>query len=125
MIATAEIEKAEQVLGYMLRASMEECLNLWFGKSEKTDQEIWSRFGADVALTSRGHYDHWALDWQALSPTFVAMVLRQRHACVLMILGDACISWRLALSLTMPNEHAENAGTRKRRNPEELPPSTH
>jgi alkyl hydroperoxide reductase subunit AhpC/uncharacterized protein (DUF924 family) len=62
VIATAEIEKAEQVLGYMLRASMEECLNLWFGKSEKTDQEIWSRFGADVALTSRGHYDHWALD---------------------------------------------------------------
>jgi hypothetical protein len=40
VIATAEIEKAEQVLGYMLRASMEECLNLWFGKSEKTDQEI-------------------------------------------------------------------------------------
>ena len=49
-IAAAEIDKAEQVLGYMLRPSIEECLNLWFGKSEQTDQEIWNRFGADVAL---------------------------------------------------------------------------
>ena len=61
-IATAEIDKAEQVLGYMLRPNIEECLNLWFGKSEQTDQEIWNRFGADVALASRGHYDHWALN---------------------------------------------------------------
>ncbi len=61
-IAATEIDKAEQVLAYMLRPSMEECLNLWFGKSELTDQEIWNRFGADVALASRGHYDHWALD---------------------------------------------------------------
>jgi uncharacterized protein (DUF924 family) len=28
----------------------------------RADQEIWNRFGADVALASRGHYDHWALD---------------------------------------------------------------
>jgi alkyl hydroperoxide reductase subunit AhpC/uncharacterized protein (DUF924 family) len=61
-IAAAEIDKAEQVLDHMLRPNMEECLNLWFGKSESTDQEIWNRFGADVALASRGHYDHWALD---------------------------------------------------------------
>ena len=61
-IATAEIDKGEQVLGYMLRPNIEECLNLWFGKSEQIDQEIWNRFGADVALASRGHYDHWALD---------------------------------------------------------------
>ena len=61
-IATAEIDKGEQVLGYMLRPNIEECLNLWFGKSEQTDQEIWNRFGADVALAYRGHYDHWALD---------------------------------------------------------------
>ncbi len=61
-IATAEIDKAEQVLEYMLRPSIEECLNLWFGKSEQTDQDIWNRFGADVALASRGHYDHWALN---------------------------------------------------------------
>jgi thioredoxin-dependent peroxiredoxin len=60
-IATAEIDKAEQVLSYMLRPNVEECLKLWFGKSEQTDQEIWNRFGADVALASRGHYDHWAL----------------------------------------------------------------
>jgi thioredoxin-dependent peroxiredoxin len=61
-IATAETDKAEKVLEYMLRPSIEDCLNLWFGKSEQTDQEIWTRFGADVALASRGHYDHWALD---------------------------------------------------------------
>jgi alkyl hydroperoxide reductase subunit AhpC/uncharacterized protein (DUF924 family) len=61
-IATAEIDKAEQVLEYMLRPSIEECLNLWFGKSEQTDQDIWNLFGADVALASRGHYDHWALN---------------------------------------------------------------
>ena len=46
----------------MLRPSIEECLNLWFGKSEQTDQEISQRFGVDVALASKGQYDHWALD---------------------------------------------------------------
>jgi thioredoxin-dependent peroxiredoxin len=61
-IAAAEMDKSEQVLQYMLRPSMEDCLNLWFGKSEQTDQEIASRFGADVDLASKGHYDHWALD---------------------------------------------------------------
>jgi alkyl hydroperoxide reductase subunit AhpC/uncharacterized protein (DUF924 family) len=61
-IAAVEIEKAERVLDYMLRPSMGECLNVWFGKSEQTDQEIWSRFGSDVALASKGHFDHWALD---------------------------------------------------------------
>src|SRR6476661_50904 len=61
-ISAAEIEKAEQILDYMLRPDIEECLRLWFGKSEQTDLEIWNRFGADVALASRGHYDHWALD---------------------------------------------------------------
>ncbi len=61
-IATAEVERAELVLHYMIRPRMEDCLDLWFGKSEETDQEIWNRFGADVALASRGHYDHWALN---------------------------------------------------------------
>lgn len=61
-VANDEIAKAEDVLSYMLRPSMEECLNLWFGKAEATDQEIWNRFGADVALASRGHYDLWALN---------------------------------------------------------------
>ena len=32
-IATAEIEKADRLLDYMLRPNIEECLNLWFGKS--------------------------------------------------------------------------------------------
>ena len=61
-IAAAEIDKGEQILAYMLRPGMEECLNLWFGKSEQTDQDIWNRFGADVALASQGRYDHWALN---------------------------------------------------------------
>jgi uncharacterized protein (DUF924 family) len=56
------MERAEQVLQYMLRPSIEDCLNLWFGKSEQIDREIWSRFGADVVLASKGDYDHWALD---------------------------------------------------------------
>jgi thioredoxin-dependent peroxiredoxin len=61
-IAETEIDKSEQILAYMLRPRMEECLNLWFGKSEQTDQDIWNRFGADVALASQGNYDHWALN---------------------------------------------------------------
>ena len=61
-IAAAEMDKAELVLGYMMRPKIEDCLNLWFGKSERTDQEIWTQFGAEVALASGGHYDHWALD---------------------------------------------------------------
>ena len=56
------MERARQVLQYMLRPSIEDCLNLWFGKSEQTDSEIWNRFGADVVLASQGHYDHWAFD---------------------------------------------------------------
>ena len=49
-LATAEIDKAERVLQYMVRPNIEECLNLWFGKSEQTDQDILNRFGTDVAL---------------------------------------------------------------------------
>ena len=56
------MDRAEQVLQYMLRPSIDDCLDLWFGKSAQTDREIASRFGADVALASRGHFDHWALD---------------------------------------------------------------
>jgi uncharacterized protein (DUF924 family) len=61
-IAAAELERAEKILAYMLRPSIEECLGLWFGKSEQTDQEVATLFGDDVALAMRGHYDHWALD---------------------------------------------------------------
>jgi uncharacterized protein (DUF924 family) len=56
------MDGAEQVLQYMLRPSIEDCLDLWFGKSAQTDREIASRFGADVTLASCGHCDHWALD---------------------------------------------------------------
>ena len=56
------IDKAEQVLQYMLRPNIDDCLNLWFGKSAQTDRDIRKRFGADVALASAGHCDHWALD---------------------------------------------------------------
>ncbi len=56
------METSEQVLQYMLRPSTEDCLNLWFGKSEQTDSEIWNRFGADVVRASQGYYDHWAGD---------------------------------------------------------------
>ena len=61
-IAGAEIDKAERVLHYMLRPDVGDCLNLWFGKSEQTDLEILTRFGADITLASNGHYDHWALN---------------------------------------------------------------
>jgi thioredoxin-dependent peroxiredoxin len=61
-IAGVEIDRSEQILAYMLHPAMDECLNLWFGKSEQTDQEIWNRFGVEVGLASRGDYDHWALD---------------------------------------------------------------
>jgi thioredoxin-dependent peroxiredoxin len=61
-ITTGMIDKAEQILAYMLRPNIEECMNLWFGKTEQTDQEIRNRFGVDVALASKGHYDYWALD---------------------------------------------------------------
>lgn len=73
-IADAELSKATQILEYMLRTDIEDCLNLWFGKSEQTDQEIWNKYGADVALASSGHYDHWALDVE--HPTLlVALVI--------------------------------------------------
>lgn len=61
-IAATEIGKADEVLQYMLRPGIDECLKLWFGKSEQTDQDILSRFGANVVLASHGHYDHWALN---------------------------------------------------------------
>ena len=61
-LARTEIDKAELVLQYMLLANIEDCLALWFGKSEQTDRDIIDRFGVDVTLASRGQYDHWALN---------------------------------------------------------------
>jgi len=55
-------DRAEQVLQYMLRPSVDECMDLWFGKSARTDREIASRFGVDVARAARGHFDRWAFD---------------------------------------------------------------
>jgi uncharacterized protein (DUF924 family)/peroxiredoxin len=61
-IPTDHADKAQLIISYMMRPSIEECLNLWFGKSQQTDQDIWNRFGLDVALAAQGHYDHWALN---------------------------------------------------------------
>jgi uncharacterized protein (DUF924 family) len=54
--------KAESVIAYTFRPTVEACLELWFGKSEQTDTDIWRQFGEDVALASEGTYDHWALN---------------------------------------------------------------
>ena len=54
--------KAEGIIAFTFRSTVEECLQLWFGKSEQTDIDIWTRFGEDVALASEGAYDHWALN---------------------------------------------------------------
>jgi uncharacterized protein (DUF924 family) len=61
-LTSAEQLKAESIIAYSFRASVEDCLQLWFGKSEQTDIDIWKRFGEDVALASEGAYDHWALN---------------------------------------------------------------
>ena len=58
---SAEQLKAENIIAFVFRPTVEQCLELWFGKSQKTDQEIWSKFGEDVSLASQGVYDHWAL----------------------------------------------------------------
>lgn len=60
-VTSAEQLKAEGIIAFMFRPTVEECLQLWFGKSQQTDSEIWTRFGEDVALASQGAYDHWAL----------------------------------------------------------------
>jgi len=54
--------KAENIIAYTFRPTVEACLELWFGKSPQTDIDIWRQFGEDVALASEGAYDHWALN---------------------------------------------------------------
>jgi len=61
-ITSQEQLKAESVIAFSFRPTVETCLELWFGKSASTDTEIWRRFGEDVALASQGNYDHWALN---------------------------------------------------------------
>eukprot|EP00899_Mesostigma_viride_P005483 jgi/Mesvir1/14936/Mv25027-RA.1 len=57
-----EVDKAEEIIAYMVHASADENLDLWFGKANDTDMEIWARFGEDVIKASGGSYDHWCLD---------------------------------------------------------------
>jgi uncharacterized protein (DUF924 family) len=61
-ITSEEQLNAERIVAYMFRPSVEECLKLWFGKSELTDVDIWQRFGDDVQLATDGEFDHWALN---------------------------------------------------------------
>ena len=44
----------------MLRDDFGECLELWFGKSQETDDTIWSEFQQDVAAASLGLLEHWS-----------------------------------------------------------------
>lgn len=53
---------AERIIAFMFRPSVEDCLILWFGKSQQTDTDIWQLFGDDVHDASEGRYDHWALN---------------------------------------------------------------
>jgi uncharacterized protein (DUF924 family) len=59
---SAEQLKAESIIAFTFRPTVGECLDLWFGKSQQTDADIWRLFGEDVALASQGDYDHWALN---------------------------------------------------------------
>lgn len=62
VFSSEEQLKAENVIAFSFRATVEVCLELWFGKSKQTDSEILEQFGQDVTLASQGAYDHWALD---------------------------------------------------------------
>ena len=44
--------KAEGIIAWAFRPTVEECLQLWFGKSAQTDIDIWQHFGEDVARAS-------------------------------------------------------------------------
>ena len=51
--------KVKQILNFMFPHSMAESMNLWFGKSPKTDDYIRKTFGKDVYNALEGKYDHW------------------------------------------------------------------
>jgi len=61
-ITSEEQLKAESIIAFTFRPTIDACLELWFGKSLHTDTEIWRRFREDVERASEGGYDHWALD---------------------------------------------------------------
>ena len=52
-------EKAKEILKFMFPHSMVDSMNLWFGKSPKTDDFIRDTFGKDVVDAYDGKYDHW------------------------------------------------------------------
>ena len=52
-------DKAKNVLLYMFPNSLEESMNLWFGKSPETDDHIKREFGKMVLEARDGKYDDW------------------------------------------------------------------
>ena len=51
--------KAKEILLYMFPKTMVESMNLWFGKSPKTDDYIRKTFGKMVIEARDGKYDDW------------------------------------------------------------------
>ena len=52
-------DKAKKILKFMFPNSMEESMNLWFGKSPATDDYIQKEFGKMVVEARDGQYDDW------------------------------------------------------------------
>ena len=52
-------DKAKKILKFMFPNSMEESMNLWFGKSPATDDYIEKEFGKMVVEARDGQYDDW------------------------------------------------------------------
>jgi uncharacterized protein (DUF924 family) len=61
-ISSEDQLKAETIIAFTFRPTVDACLELWFGKSSLTDTEIWNRFGHDVQQATKGAYDHWVQD---------------------------------------------------------------
>ena len=55
-----------RILNYMMRSTLEECIMLWFGKTNQTDREIKRMFLTDVLRAALGQYDHWQSDTDGL-----------------------------------------------------------
>lgn len=52
-------KNAKEILKFMFPHSMADSMNLWFGKSPKTDDYIRENFGKAVWEAMDGKYDHW------------------------------------------------------------------
>ena len=52
-------DKAKRILEFMFPNSIEESMNLWFGKSPATDDHIQKEFGKMVVEARDGQYDDW------------------------------------------------------------------